>query len=90
MYTKEDFWRDYPPKDQPFAFPWTEEYHQRVIEQARKEAYEKAREEARNKAREEARIEERRVIARTMHSLGLDSELIKRVTGLTVEEIQGA
>lgn len=31
MYTKEDFWRDYPPKEQPFAFPWEAEYHRQVL-----------------------------------------------------------
>ena len=78
MYTKEDFWRDYPPTNQPFAFPWEEEYHQQVIEQVRKEV------------RDEVRDEERKATARTMRSLGMDDELISKVTGLTAEEIQAA
>jgi len=31
MYTKEDFLRDYPPKEYPFVFPWEKEYHEKAI-----------------------------------------------------------
>ena len=34
MYTKEDFLRDYPPKEHPFAFPWEKEYHEKAIQEA--------------------------------------------------------
>ena len=76
MYTEQDFWRDYPPKNQPFAFPWEAEYHQRVIEQVRAEV------------RDEVRDEERKTTARTMRDLGLDDALITKITGFTPEEIR--
>ena len=75
MYTKEDFWRDYPPKEQPFAFPWEEEYHKEVLAKAVEEAVRTAHE------------EERKAKARTMRELGMDYELITKVTGLTAAEI---
>ena len=31
MYTKEDFFRDYPPKEHPFVFTWEKEYHDKAI-----------------------------------------------------------
>ncbi|MBM3235428.1 hypothetical protein FJZ31_03930 [Candidatus Poribacteria bacterium] len=35
MYTKEDFFRDYPPKKEyPFVFPWEKEYHEKTIQEA--------------------------------------------------------
>lgn len=75
MYTKEDFWRDYPPTEQPFAFPWEEEYHKEVLAKAVEEAVRTAHE------------EERKANARTMRDLGMDYELITKVTGLTAAEI---
>ena len=80
MYTEQDFWRDYPPKNQPFAFPWEAEYHQRVIEQVR--------EEVREEVRDEVREEERKTTARTMRDLGLDDALITKITGFTPEDIR--
>ena len=84
MYTKEDFWRDYPPKDQPFAFPWEEEYHKEVLTKAVAEAA-RASHEA---GLEEGREEGRKATARTMRELGVDYALISKVTGLTDEEIR--
>jgi predicted transposase YdaD len=35
MYTKEDFFRDYPPKKEyPFVLPWEKEYHEKAIREA--------------------------------------------------------
>ncbi|MCE7986414.1 MAG: hypothetical protein DYG89_35025 [Caldilinea sp. CFX5] len=96
MYTKEDFWRDYPPKDQPFAFPWEEEYHKEVLSKAVAEAaragheagLEEGREEGFKEGREEGREEERKATARTMRELGVAYALISKVTGLTDEAIR--
>ena len=57
MYTKEDFWRDYPPNDNPFVFPWLKEYHEREIQKIQEKAREAMREAARKAAREAARAE---------------------------------
>lgn len=83
MYTKEDFWRDYPPKEQPFAFPWEAEYHRQVLAKTVAQAARVAYETGREKGREE----ERKAVAHIMRDLGLDHELITRVTGLTAVEI---
>jgi uncharacterized protein (DUF3084 family) len=36
MYTKEDFFRDYPDKGIPFLFPWEQEYHKKEIKKLEK------------------------------------------------------
>jgi hypothetical protein len=88
MYTEQDFWRDYPPKDQPFAFPWEEAYHKEVLAKATAEAARAGHEAGVEEGREEGREEERKATARTMRELGMGFDVISKVTGFTAEEIQ--
>ena len=65
MYTKEDFFRDYPPpKEYRFAFPWEQELHERELKRVRDEAEEKIRlaeERAKQSAEEKARLAEEKI-----------------------------
>jgi hypothetical protein len=75
MYTKEDFFKDYPPTGKKFAFPWEEEYHENELKKIREEAEEKARlaeEKAKKLAEEKARLAEEKAkrLAEDMEKLG--------------------
>lgn len=54
MYTKEDFWRDYPPNENPFVFPWLKEYHEQEVQKIQKTAREAMKKAAQEAARAEA------------------------------------
>ncbi len=54
MYTKEDFWRDYPPNENPFVFPWLKEYHEQEVQKIQKTAREAMRKAAQKAAKAEA------------------------------------
>jgi len=43
MYTEQYFWRDYPPNENPFVFPWLKEKHEREIQKVQAAAREALR-----------------------------------------------
>jgi hypothetical protein len=65
MYTKEDFFREFPKTDKPFFYPWEEKYIEKLVEKVRQEAEEKTRlaeQKARQEAEEKARLAEQKAI----------------------------
>ncbi len=61
MYTKEDFFREFPPTESPFVFPWEEEYHKREIETIKQKAEEekqRVEQEKQNVEQEKRKAEE--------------------------------
>jgi hypothetical protein len=61
MYTKEDFFREFPKTDKPFFYPWEEKYIEKLVEKTRQEAEEKTRlaeQKARQEAEQKARLAE--------------------------------
>ena len=74
MYTKEDFWRDYPPNDNPFVWPWLKEYHQQELQKA--------------VAREAQKVQKEKMrTAKTLLTMGMDVSQIAQATRLSEQEI---
>ena len=59
MYTKEDFFRENPPSDKPFMFPWEKTYLEKELKRVRDEAEEKYKRLAEEKAKLLEYMEER-------------------------------
>ena len=87
MYTKEDFFRDYPPKEHPFAFAWEAEYHQQELKRVREEAQREAKE-AVEKAAKEGAHKMATETAQAMLAKGLSLTLISEITKLEQEVIR--
>ncbi|MBM3235427.1 hypothetical protein FJZ31_03925 [Candidatus Poribacteria bacterium] len=79
MYTKEDFLRDYPPKEHPFVFPWEKEYHEKAIQEATQQGIEQGVEQGIEKNKLET--------ARKMLAEGVEISFILRITGLSEDDI---
>ena len=79
MYTEEDFWRDYPPTEEPFLLPWQKEYHDREIEKAAQKAAQKALMEGEAKGKMET--------AKALLSMGMQVSIISKATALSEEQI---
>lgn len=71
MYTKEDFWRDYPPNDNPFVWPWLKDYHEQELQKA---------------VAREAR-QEKMETAKTLLTMGMDVSQIAQATRLSEQQI---
>ena len=87
MYTEEDFWRDYPPTEEPFLLPWQKEYYDRKVEQVAQQAAQKAAREAAQEARSSGKIEGKMETAKTLLLMGMDVSIISKATSLSEEQI---
>jgi predicted transposase/invertase (TIGR01784 family) len=79
MYTKEDFFRDYPPTDEFVPFPWDKERYEKTVNKA----YEDGKEDGKEEGVKQNSIE----LATKMLSEGLAIPLIAKITGLSESEI---
>ena len=98
MYTEEDFWRDYPPTEEPFLLPWQKEYHDRKVEEAAQlAAQETAKlmaqqaEETAQKVAQEATqagfMAGKMKTAKALLLMGMDVSMISQATELSEEQI---
>ncbi len=83
MYTKEDFFKEFPPDESPFVFPWEEEYHNKEIEaikQRVEQEKQRAEQEKHRAEQEKQRAEqERQSIEQERQSIEQERQRAERI-----------